>query len=150
MTSLEDHTGVWLFQRYAAPCADNMSNTTISPEVKEEFYHLNDTGATISIARMETFFPNATKSLYLCAKTTGFSPWSLDNVTHYWRNEHRGESPVQKVTLIREKCVDGSPPAWEVSCEGIQINGWVFNTYELELCHGQEVYIHLCSIIERA
>ncbi len=97
---------------------------------------------------MEKFFPKATKTLYLCAKETGLHPWSLENVQKYWRERHRGESPVEKVTLLMEKRLDDTPPAWQVEMGGVRVIGWVFNTYELPLQPGQEVYTHLCSIIE--
>lgn len=137
------------FLRYAFPCVDFlMWSKKISEEQARSLTQMIKSYIETDRTLLTICFPNACFRMCTIAQQNNRDPWSMDNVQDYWRNNHFGSSPVDKMYVLgwhNEGII-----ALRSGFDGKEDGLGFFNMYDLQLFEGDVVYIHKNWVIEKA
>lgn len=139
-------SGLMLFSRYSWVCAEYRLRATENKMSQEDFEHhrrLIENNMSPDVDFLSRCYKKAVDSYYESCEEYDFEPnFSFVSVTKYWRNKHKGYTPV-KIGIVTSVAGD------KVSVISSGQMQTVVNIYNLCLEMGDIVYIHQHAIIEK-
>ncbi len=142
-------TGEQLFLRYAFPCAESrVIRGKLDEAHLEKLKSLAQSGGQPNRQLLRYCFPHAFRRLREFGKSQGLTDgawWSLETVRCFWRQHHghRGECQLRRVVV-------GSVEGRLVSAIFNDTQVKAINFYNLPIRVGEEVYLHLGVVVEKA
>lgn len=100
-----------------------------------------------SVPLLMRCFPDAYQALCRTAAAMQVDVWTIQAVARYWRQQHEGNSPVWRATVLYQ--VSERLEAWKVRKLGSRFDQIAFNPRRLALVTNDGVYIHMSVIAEQ-
>lgn len=137
-----------LFLHYTFPCAKlRWRSGKITEDQMRRISQMFGNNEDPDRGLLKDCFPDAYREMRLLAQKHDRKTWDLDNVQDYWRNNHFGLSPVDKLYVLdRHSEVEVFLKA---GFDGKTYGMLCINMFNLSLLTGDVVYTHQRWIIEK-
>ncbi len=137
------------FLGYALPCAEfRRLSGKITADQTERLFQIIEDNTDPDRALLEICYSDAYMEMRALAEKNNREIWGRDNVQDYWRNNHFGPSPVEKLYVWKKH--DEVRIVLKKELNGKEDGKIFINMFNIQLLPGDDVYIHQSLIIEKA